>query len=78
MSRPRSSELSVEEIRKLALPLSARTLSGDGLLDRPVSWTTVIHPEDDISARQVQPRELILVAPVSNRRTALWTPRYCW
>ena len=71
MKRKRSHDITVEEIRKLALPLSARTLSGDGLLDRPVSWTTVIHPEDDISARQVQPRELILVAPVSNPSKAL-------
>ena len=66
MSIARTQELTVEEIRKLTLPLSTHVLSGEGLLDRPVSWTTVIHPEDDIVSKAVQKRELILVAPVSN------------
>ena len=66
----RSQDLTVEEIRKLALPLSARILSGEGLLDRPVAWTTVIYPEDDIASKPLQQRELILVAPVSNPRRA--------
>ena len=62
----RSPDLTVEEIRKLALPLSARVLCGDGLLDKPVAWTTVIHPEDDITSKALQKCELILIAPVSN------------
>ena len=66
MSIARTQELTVEEIRKLTLPLSTHVLSGEGLLDRTVSWTTVIHPEDDIVSKAVQKRELILVAPVSN------------
>ncbi len=66
MNITRSQELTVEEIRKLTLPLSTHVLSGEGLLDRPVSWTTVIHPEDDIASKSVQQRELILIAPVSN------------
>ncbi len=66
----RSQDLTVEEIRKLALPLSARILSGEGLLDKPVAWTTVIHPEDDIASKPLQKRELILIAPVSNPRRA--------
>jgi len=36
------------------------------MLDRPVSWTTIIHPEDDIVSKSVQRSELILVASVSN------------
>lgn len=66
MNRTKSQEISVEEVRKLALPLSTYILSGEGLLDRPVTWTTVIHPEDDIFSKQVQKRELILIAPVNN------------
>ena len=66
MATTRTPELTVEEIRKLALPLSTHILSGEGLLDRPITWTTVIHPEDDISSKSVQRRELILIAPLSN------------
>ena len=66
MSIARTPELTVEEIRKLALPLSTHIVSGEGLLGRPISWTTVIHPEDDIASKSVQTRELILVAPISN------------
>ena len=66
MSISRTQELTVEEIRKLTLPLSTHVLSGEGMLDRPVSWTTIIHPEDDITSKIVQKRELILIASVSN------------
>lgn len=66
MSRPSAQEITLEEVRKLALPLSTYILSGEGLLERPVTWTTVIHPEDDISSKQVQKRELVLIAPVNN------------
>ncbi len=66
MTTARASELSVEEIRKLALPLSTHIVSGEGLLDRAITWTTVIHPEDDIASKSVQRRELILIAPISN------------
>ena len=66
MSITRTPDLTVEEIRKLTLPLSTHVLSGEGMLDRPVSWTTIIHPEDDIVSKSVQRSELILVATVSN------------
>jgi PucR family transcriptional regulator, purine catabolism regulatory protein len=58
-----ANRVTVEEIRKLALPLGTRVVAGDGLLQRPVSWTTVIYPEDSASAKAVQPGEMILVAP---------------
>ncbi len=70
MSAARAQDLTVETIRKQALPLSARILSGEGLLDRAVAWTTVIHPEDDIASKALQARELILIAPVNNQRKA--------
>ncbi len=66
MSETRTQDLTVEEIRKLALPLSAHVLSGEGLLDRSITWTTVIHPEDDIDSKSVQRRELILIASLTN------------
>lgn len=70
MSATRPQDLTVEEIRKLALPLSAHVLSGEGLLDRKISWTTVIHPEDDIDSKAVQRGELILIASLTNPRKA--------
>lgn len=66
MNDTKTQEITVEDIRKLALPLSTHIVSGEGLLDRLVSWTTVIHPEDDISAKIVQANELILVAGITN------------
>ncbi len=66
MNKTKTQEITVEEIRKLALPLSTRIISGEGLLDRAVTWTTVIHPEDDITSKSVQKHELILFAPVNN------------
>ena len=70
MPLQRAHSPTVEEIRKLALPLSTRIVSGEGFLDQPVSWTTIIYPEDDIDAKFVQKRELILIAPVSNPSNA--------
>ncbi|MYD08927.1 MAG: hypothetical protein F4X02_02690 [Chloroflexi bacterium] len=66
MSAARAPDLTVEEIRKLALPLSAHVLYGEGLLARSISWTTVIHPEDDITSKSVQRGELILIASLTN------------
>lgn len=66
MNETKAQEITVEEIRKLALPLSTHIISGEGLLDRAVTWTTVIHPEDDIKSKSLQTHELILVASVSN------------
>ena len=66
MTTIKAPDLTVEEIRKLALPLSTHILSGEGLLERSLTWTTVIHPEDDIDSKSVQRRELILIAPLSN------------
>ena len=63
-----STEITVEDIRKLALPLSTLVLAGDGLLNRTVSWTTVIYPDDNIRAKTLQQNEMILVAPASGQR----------
>ncbi|HVU09829.1 MAG TPA: helix-turn-helix domain-containing protein [Phototrophicaceae bacterium] len=56
--------LTVEDVRKLALPLGTRVVAGEGLLlSRAVTWTTVIYPSDSVAAKSLQVDELILVAP---------------
>ena len=54
--------VTVEEVRKLALPLGTRVMAGDGLLNRTVSWTTVIYPEESPSTKSLQRGEMILYA----------------
>lgn len=54
--------VSVEDVRKLALPLGTRVVAGDGLLVRTVSWTTVIFPEDALVSKSLQTDEMILVS----------------
>ena len=66
MNETKTQEVTVEEIRKLALPLSTHIVSGEGLLEHVVSWTTIIYPEDDIASKIAQVNELILIAPVTN------------
>lgn len=58
-----SHRVTVEDVRKLALPLGTRVVAGDGLLNRLVAWTTVIYPGDGISSKVLQTDEMILVAP---------------
>ena len=44
--------ITVEDVRKLALPLGTRVVAGDGLLTRTVTWATVItvgRPELDLA-----------------------------
>jgi PucR family transcriptional regulator, purine catabolism regulatory protein len=55
--------ITVEDVRKLALPLGTRVVAGDGLLSRPVSWTTVIYPEDGVNSKSLQVGEMVLFAP---------------
>jgi purine catabolism regulator len=61
--------VTVEDVRKLALPLGTRVVAGDGLLQRAVSWTTVIYPEDGIAAKTIQSDEMILFAPRESNYT---------
>lgn len=62
--------LTVEDVRKLALPLGTRVVTGDGLLNRPVSWTTLIYLDDNFTAKSLQPDELVLVAPQANSKAS--------
>jgi PucR family transcriptional regulator, purine catabolism regulatory protein len=57
-------EITVEDIRKLALPLGTRVAAGDGLLAHPVSWFTIVYPANRVMLPKVaQENEIILVAP---------------
>jgi PucR family transcriptional regulator, purine catabolism regulatory protein len=58
--------VTVEDVRKLALPLGTRVVAGDGLLNRVVTWTTVIYPEDPTSTKTLQQGEMVLVAGKEN------------
>jgi purine catabolism regulator len=61
--------LTVEDVRKLALPLGTRVATGDGLLNRPVSWTTVIYLDDNFASKSLQSDEIVLVAPQANPKS---------
>lgn len=54
--------VTLEEVRKLALPLETRIAAGNGLLNRYVSWTTVVYAEDPLDNKVVQSNEIILYA----------------
>ena len=66
--------LTVEDIRKLSLPLGTRVVAGEGLLmSRIVSWTTVVYPTDAVGSKALQTDELILVAPREGNSSRLTT-----
>lgn len=54
--------LTVEDVRKLSLPLGTQVVTGDGLLNRPVSWTTIIYLDDNFTSKSLQPDEMLIVA----------------
>lgn len=58
--------VTVEDIRKLALPLGTKVVAGEGLLNRIVAWTTILYPEDANSGKSLQTGELLLVSPHEN------------
>jgi PucR family transcriptional regulator, purine catabolism regulatory protein len=61
-------QITIEDIRKLALPLGTRVLVGDGMLNRAVTWATVIYPEDKISSKAIQTGEILLLASHDNSK----------
>ncbi|MCA9913613.1 MAG: PucR family transcriptional regulator ligand-binding domain-containing protein, partial [Anaerolineae bacterium] len=68
MTPDATSILTVEDVRKLALPLNTRIIVGDGLLHRPVTWTTVVHLDDNLAVKTLQRDELVLLAtPLHSR-----------
>ncbi len=75
-----SETITVEDVRKLALPLGTRVIAGDGLLNRSVTWTSVVYPEDNIAGKTLQAGEIILLASSEDgnalRTTALEIVRW--
>jgi len=65
-----TSVITVEDVRKQALPLGTRVMTGDGLLNRPATWTTVIYPEDSLQNKSLQVGEMILVSPAETKQAA--------
>ncbi len=57
-----TNRITVEDVRKLALPLGTRVVAGDGLLNRTVTWATIIYVENKASSKAVQRGEVVLVA----------------
>lgn len=68
-----SHRVTVEDVRKLALPLGTRVVAGDGLLNRTVSWTTVIYPEDGTSTKTLQNDEIVLFATLEGTGSPVTT-----
>jgi len=62
--------LTVEDVRKLALPLGTRVITGDGLLNRPVSWTTLIYLDDNFVNKPLQAEEMVIVAPQASPKSS--------
>jgi purine catabolism regulator len=63
----------VEDVRKLGLPLGTKVVAGDGLLNRPVSWATVFYPETHVTNKTLQRGEIVLVAPAESDTSAVVT-----
>lgn len=61
--------LTVEDVRKLALPLGTRVITGDGLLNRPVTWTTLIYLDDNFVNKPLQAEEMVIVSPQANPKS---------
>jgi PucR family transcriptional regulator, purine catabolism regulatory protein len=54
--------ITVEDIRKQALPLGTRVIAGDGHLGQSVTWATVIYPENKSAIKALQRGELALLS----------------
>jgi len=70
MTTETGKQITVEDIRKLALPLGTHVAAGDGLLNRPVTWITLIYPEDRVTAKVLQPGEIILFVTDESKKPA--------
>lgn len=58
-----TSRITVEEVRKLALPIGTTILSGQEALDRVVTWTALIYPQE-IGPKPLNRGELVILAPL--------------
>ncbi len=60
---PSSVAITVEEVRKLALPIGATVLAGHSELKRLVTWTALIYPQE-IGPKPLNRGELVILAPL--------------
>jgi PucR family transcriptional regulator, purine catabolism regulatory protein len=58
--------ITIEDVRKLALPLGSTILNGEGQLNRPISWATVVQAEGTPPSSCPQPDELIIIGAPQN------------
>ena len=58
-----TSAITVEEVRKLALPIGTTVLAGQEALKRVVTWTALIYPQE-IGPKPLNKGELIILAPL--------------
>jgi purine catabolism regulator len=58
-----TSAITVEEVRKLALPIGASILTGHDALNRIVTWTALIYPQE-IGPKPLNKGELVILAPL--------------
>jgi purine catabolism regulator len=63
MTETTHTTITVEDVRKLALPLGTRVAAGDGLMSKAVSWATVFYPETRVASKTLQRGEMVLVSP---------------
>ena len=68
MAKDASSPITIEDIRKLTLPISVQVVTGDGLLNQPVAWATLIYPDEKLARKEIQPNELILIDSSNHRK----------
>jgi purine catabolism regulator len=68
-----NSIITVEDVRKLALPLGTRVVAGDGLLNRTVTWATVIYPESKTASKSIQRGEMVLLSAPENNAPRMTT-----
>lgn len=58
-----TSAITVEEVRKLALPIGATVLAGQESLRNDVTWTALIYPQE-IGPKPLNKGELVILAPL--------------
>ena len=58
-----TSAITVEEVRKLSLPLGTTVLAGHEALQTPVTWTALIYPQE-IGPKPLNKGELVILAPL--------------
>lgn len=58
-----TSAITVEEVRKLALPIGATVLAGQEALRNVVTWTALIYPQE-IGPKPLNAGELVILAPL--------------